>query len=358
MKNVVVIGDGVTGKAVCRFFQRRGIEPKVVNAYTEGDIVVKSPGIRLDHPGVIDELELGLPLAKKAVGITGSNGKTTVTLLVAHVTGGIACGNIGTPVVDVVDKPHELLVVEVSSFQLHTLNIGPYFDAAAILNITENHLDWHASFEEYRKDKMKLAQCMKKGAKCFMPPFICLESLLQQEYRGSVACHDRENIAAAFAICQSLGVSKERFLERLSTFKKPPHRMEWVASKEGVDFVNDSKATSVDAAVKGIAAAKGKVILLAGGVDKGGSFHKLLESGKVRQVLAFGQAALRIEEELKDAVPVCVVPSLEEGVKKACQMAKKEESVLLSPACASFDQFRSFEERGEMFREYVRRGVR
>ncbi len=381
MKKVIILGYGVSGKAAERHFLARGITPIILENdasydFSDADLVVKSPGIRKNHPWLaqtknrIEEVELGLQqLRGKIVGVTGSNGKTTTTLLVAHVTSGVACGNVGLSVLDA--GLADVYVVELSSFQLLGMKGGPYFDAAAIVNITPNHLDWHDSMEEYVSAKLHLADCLKEGGRLWMQGEAykkygngrpdCsifderLETILGVRYRDGqfpMTPHDRENAAAAWALCQSIGVTKERFVERLSTFKKPPHRMEFIASQEGVDFINDSKATSVDAVKKALACLDKPVHLIAGGVDKGGSFKELLAHKSLCSVFAFGEAAGRIEKELQ-GVPVTRVSSLEEGVKRARLQAKRGECVLLSPGCSSYDQFRNFEERGEKFREIV-----
>jgi len=371
---VIILGYGVSGQAAERHFLSLGMQPIILQNdqpfdFQDDDLVIKSPGIRPDHPWVraaknfVEEAELGLQRLKgKVLGITGSNGKTTTTLLVAHVTGGIACGNVGKALLDVPEA--EIYVVELSSFQLMGIKGGSYFDAACILNITTNHLDWHRSWEEYVGAKLHLADCMKKNAPLFVSDKKYgfeifderLESIFGVSYRDErfhVMPHDRQNIAAAFALCQSVGVTKEQFLERLATFKKPPHRMEFVATQKGIDFINDSKATSIDAVKKALASVRKPVHLIAGGVDKGGSFRELLAIGSLRSVFALGQAAERIENELKDALTVTKISSLEEGVTQARLRAQAGECVLLSPGCSSYDQFRNFEERGEKFKEFV-----
>ena len=373
---VIILGYGVSGKAAERHFLSRGIKPIILEGdqsfdFRDDDLVIKSPGIRKDHPwisqakNVIEEAELGLQNLKgKVLGVTGSNGKTTTALLVAHITGGIACGNVGKSISDIEEA--DVYVVELSSFQLMGIRGGPYFDAAIILNITPNHLDWHDSMKEYRGAKLHLADCMKEKGRFFVSGCCgCqdfeifdenLETIFGVGYRDKCvpkAAHDRQNIAAAWALCQSVGVTKEHFLERLASFKKPPHRMEFVACLKGIDFINDSKATSIDAVKKALASVNKPVHLIAGGIDKGGSFQELLVCGSLRSVFALGEAASRIESELKGALPVTRISSLEEGVKKAHSEALTGECVLLSPGCSSYDQFRSFEERGERFREIV-----
>lgn len=375
---VVILGSGLSGNAVKNYFVKKGITPLVYEGDGReeidlaADLIVKSPGIRLNHPWVLKakkyttELEIALkllPPEKRVIGITGSNGKTTTTLLVAHILQGCACGNVGVPLLDKVDAPFDIFVVELSSFQLISLPKGPYFDAAFILNITTNHLDWHSSMEEYVKAKWHLFSCLKEeGVGGTFEKYgkglnERVETISHLRYRKEKFLpHDWENIAAAHFLCKKMGVSDELFEERLATFQKPPHRMEFVCTIDGIDFVNDSKATSVDAMIKAVAALKGNIVLLVGGVDKGGNFAENLPKGKVRSVIAFGEAAKRIAQELGEDFFVEIVPSLREGVQRARLRAKKGDTVLLSPGCSSYDQFKNFEERGDQFKALVYEG--
>lgn len=367
MSRVVILGYGVVGKAAASYYRKKGIEPIILDKdepfdFLPNDYVIKSPGIRRDHPWVlaakncVEEAELGLQQLKGTVlGITGSNGKTTTTLMVAHVTGAVACGNIGCALLDA--QEGDLHVVELSSFQLSGIQGGPYFDAAVILNITPNHLDWHGSFEAYRNAKLRMELCMKRGAPLWKPPLPeKVESLFRKRYRNEklyVAPHDWENMSAAWLLCQRVGVTREHFIEKMLTFKKPPHRMEWVTQRGGVDFINDSKATSIDAVKKALGALKQPIHLIAGGVDKGGSFAEWGAFNQLSSIFAIGEAAKRIERELEGRCLVTLVGDLEEAVQKARLVAKNGECVLLSPGCSSYDQFRNYEERGERFRELV-----
>lgn len=380
MKKVVLLGYGISGKAVERYFLQKGIQPIIYEGDgsesldLEGvDLVVKSPGIRSTHPWAVQagsytsELELGLEQlsGKRVIGITGSNGKTTTTLLVAHLLSGYACGNVGQPILGAPDA--DFYVVELSSFQLQGLKEAPYFDVAALLNITPNHLDWHASMEEYVAAKMRLGNCLKEKGVLLMHQEAYekygkglerVEPISKLVYRNEKfpAAHDAQNIAAAYAICKRVGLSDAEFERRLETFEKPPHRMEFVCTKRGIHFINDSKATSVDAVAKALASVSGSIIWIAGGVDKGGSFAELLPlvKEKVRVLIALGEAKERIARELKEGAPITLTSSLEEGVEMARKEAKAGDTVLLSPGCSSYDQFKSFEERGERFKHYVR----
>ena len=364
---IVILGNGVSGRAVESHFLEKNITPIVLKNdepfdFLPDDFVIKSPGIKPNHPwvlaakNVIEEIEFGLQrLQGQVLGITGSNGKTTTAQMVAHVTGAVLSGNIGVPVSSV--KGGHLHVVELSSFQLHGMKGGSYFDAAVILNITKNHLDWHSSFDDYVRAKLRLFFCMKDGAPLFCNLFSQrVEMILGVEYRDrgiEVAPHDYQNMYAAWLLCQCVGVTKEQFLQKMVSFKKAPHRLELIASFCGIDYINDSKATSVDAVKSALLAMKRPVHLIAGGVDKGGSFFELQELKSLRSVVAYGEAKTRIEKELGGQLPVTLVSTLEEAVSVARLRAKSGECILLSPGCSSYDQFKNYEERGERFREIV-----
>ncbi|NGX60564.1 MAG: UDP-N-acetylmuramoylalanine--D-glutamate ligase [Chlamydiae bacterium] len=402
-----VLGLGVSGKAVIEFLEKSS-SPFIVVDQKEPEsgtfpfflesappqlegvtCLVKSPGIPLPHPWVVEAKERGIQivgeidlalevLAKKnktVLGITGSNGKTTTTLLTTHLLQqrgieAVTVGNIGTPLLSQVENRAEVFVVELSSFQLSTLVPRPSFDRAVILNITPNHLDWHASFEEYSQAKFRLFSALKKGGKGFIPPSLAtcgsgwettaswkqmLETIFSLEYRvgGNVFLkHDLENLAAA---CCLLEPSREEVKEGMRTFRKPPHRLEFVRKVRGVSFFNDSKATSVDAVEKALEALEGPLLLLAGGVDKGGDYRKWIPllRENVKRVFAMGGAANRMVEELSTDVDIEKVVGLEEGLERAISLAQTGDTVLLSPGCSSFDQFRNFEERGEVFKKWV-----
>lgn len=374
--NILMLGYGVTGKAVEAFCQTRGHRFSVYEAgrSLKGvDLIVKSPGIPLDHPLVLQQeipvtTEIDLALdeihGKTLYAITGSNGKTTTTLLTTHLLKcagkkALACGNVGRPLISAVDSDAEVLVIELSSFQLASMRLRPVFDKGVILNITPNHIDWHKGFAAYAEAKLRLAQCLKQGAPLYTNQEIAtrfdldahvfpVEPISSLRYRnGRVYAHEGENIAAAKALTGTL--------QGIESFERPPHRLENVRDIDGVAFVNDSKATSIDAVTKAVEAIDTPVVLLVGGVDKGSDYSLWLPSfgQKVKQVIAFGQAANKIAAKLAPSYAVTLAPSLEEGVKQAHTLAKPGETVLLSPGCSSFDQFVNFEHRGDRFKELV-----
>lgn len=373
------------------------------------DLVIVSPGIPQSHPlykasvesGIetIGEIELACRyISQSCIGITGTNGKTTVTMLVAHVLNhsGIpakALGNSGTPMTSLFADsrpidPHLVIVAELSSYQLETMK-SAVLDAAVLLNITPDHLDRYAGMEEYAKAKMQIIKCLKKGAPFYIEERCCqefghlffgfpvlsygyspscavytdkqrvfvkenIECFLPLQYRGMFS-HDVENFLAAYALCKEFGVSPQKFLEGFSTFTKPSHRLEHVTDIGGVAFIDDSKGTNIDAVIRAVDTMKGEVILIAGGVDKGAAYTPWIKSfaGKVRCICAIGQAAPKIKQELEPSIPVELFQSLEEAVRYAAGVAKKGGTVLLSPGCSSFDMFRDYAHRGEEFKKIV-----
>jgi UDP-N-acetylmuramoylalanine--D-glutamate ligase len=375
--------------------------------WEEIELLVVSPGISQGHPiyqlaiqkgiKIIGEAELALPYFDcPLVGVTGTNGKTTVTLLVEHIlnSAGIrakALGNIGKPLCAYLLQPDntEAFVVELSSYQLETMQT-PVFDAAALLNITPDHLDRYANMQEYAQAKFRLQDLLKPERSfyiqsrtahafsfllhhpqpklfgletqchlyCDRSAIYCgekIEFFLPLRYR-EMGEHDFENILAAWALCRPFCVTKEQFSKALETFNKPPHRIEFVEEIEGVLFYDDSKGTNIDAVIQAVKAMKNQVILIAGGLDKGASYllwkdHFL---GKVKQIIAIGQAAPKIYNELHPYFNIKLADSLASAVKTAAQDASRGDSVLLSPGCSSYDMFRHYAHRGEEFQRYVR----
>lgn len=388
MKKVLVIGLGKSGLSALQLLTEQGKEaigyddahaqnPDI--EWTQIAQVVVSPGVPPDHflyekavslqIEVIGEAELALrSIKQRAVAITGTNGKTTVTLLTEHIlkTAGIparAVGNVGEPLSALRGSPEEVLVVELSSFQIETLRTRA-FDAAVLLNITPDHLDRYTDMRAYAHAKCALEQCLKEGA-----PFFVQDAVLQTYgdlftqpvqqmpvlILPDMARHDRENALAAYALCRCFGVSEASFLRALWTFEKPAHRIEFVSEIDGICYYDDSKGTNVDAVIQAVYAMRGPVILIVGGVDKGASYLPwAIFKEKVKQILALGQAAKKIAEELEPFFALQVVSSLREAVERARHIAVSGDTVLLSPGCSSYDMFRDYVQRGEEFKRYVK----
>lgn len=358
----LVIGLGKSGRGAAKLLLKQGWEvvgvdraPEPVEGITvlpetatigPVDLVVLSPGIPRSHPlakgNVIGEAELAFrTLKNRAIGITGTNGKTTLTLLLTHILNGVgikarALGNVGNSLAEYAcnPDPDEFLVVELSSFQLETMTT-PCLELSVITNITPDHLDRYSSFEEYANTKKRI----KDLADSY------LQLTGRERYWGETA----------WLVCERLGIAREDFDQALKSFKSPPHRMEFVGEIEGVRFVNDSKGTNPEATLYAIENNPGKVLLIAGGQSKQGTFANWKKEflGKVKEVFAIGETASQIEKEVGGVVPVKRCLNLEEAVAVAKEKATQGETVLLSPGCASFDQFRNYEERGERFKSYV-----
>lgn len=418
MKRVLILGMGKSGQAARTFLEKKGdrvvgfdTNPDLgvthIPSIDEFDLVVVSPGVSPLHPlyqeavikkkKIVGEAELALselPSNQRCVAITGTNGKTTVTLLVAHILNASgekarALGNIGEALASacLALSHEEIVVVELSSYQLETMTT-PVFDAAVLTNITPDHLDRYPSMEAYAAAKCRLSRCMRKNAPFYVNAQILPEfkTLLKGEYRtygmdkscdlstdkkcirarGQVECilpeefaslgpHESENALAAWALCRELGVSRDLFLKGLSSFRKPAHRIEFITAIEGVSYYDDSKGTNIDATIQAVKSMPGPVFLIVGGVDKGASYApwKPCFLGKVKRIFALGQAAEKICGELQNDFPVMMVSTLNEAVELASVEAKRGECVLLSPGCSSFDMFRDYTHRGEEFKRSV-----
>lgn len=331
---------------------------------------------------IVTEIELALPFIQgPLIAVTGTNGKTTVVLLIEHIlnANGIyakAVGNIGMPLCAYVltAQKAEVLIVELSSFHLETMN-SSVFDHAVLLNITPDHLDRYPNMQVYAEAKLRIQNCVKEGGALYVHKqvldqfgfllkknkcqihAICrkdLEPFFSLLYR-ECAEHERENTLAAWTLCKPFGISHIQFTQALTTFYKPSHRLEHIASIDGIDYYDDSKGTNVDAVICAVRAMKGKVVLIAGGVDKGGSYEvwKRPFLGKVKQVIAIGQAAKKIQKELHPFIPVVCADSMQSAVAMAKALAKEKESILLSPGCASFDMFSNYAHRGKEFQNQV-----
>ncbi|MFZ5799873.1 MAG: UDP-N-acetylmuramoyl-L-alanine--D-glutamate ligase [Candidatus Omnitrophota bacterium] len=350
----------------------------------DSDWVILSPGIRLDSPAVkwaakknipvISEIELGFYFCPaKIIAITGSNGKTTVTTLVAEVlkkTGRqvFACGNIGNPFSGIVDKlaSDDLVSLEVSSFQLETIvKFRPY--VAVFLNFSRNHLDRHADMKEYLLQKRRIfmnqtaddwavlnyEEPVVKGlAKDLKAKTVFFNSPSDKDNAIS-----NPNFLAAQAVGEIFKVSQEDCLEVFDNFKGAEHRLEFVRNFQGVDYINDSKATTVESAVWALNQLDKPVIMICGGRDKGLDFASIRElvKARVKEMVIIGEAKEKLKKAFDGALPLKEAKDLKEAVSWAARLAQSGDCVLLCPMCASFDMFANFEERGRVFKDLVRR---
>jgi len=345
--------------------------------------VVKSPGVPNEAPAIAAARERGLPvlgelelawrlLPNRFVAVTGTNGKTTTTELLGAIwrEAGLPvalAGNVGMPLSALVGELEEdtTIVCEVSSFQAEDSEaFAP--DTALLLNVTEDHLDRHGSFDAYREAKLRVFANQTPGQVAVAPPGIELPGAGRRVTFGELplpaeevrlrGAHNLENAMGASAAALASGVPAEAVAAALRSFAGVPHRLEEVGSVGGVLYVNDSKATNVSSAVRGIEAFDGGVHVILGGSLKGGGFEGLREAVASRSVAAYliGEAADRLEQDLAGTVPLHRSGDLETALRDAA--AQPGEVVLLSPACASFDQFRDYEERGDRFRSLIPRG--
>jgi UDP-N-acetylmuramoylalanine--D-glutamate ligase len=385
-----------------------GVETAVGGAFPDPagfDLVVPSPGVpparyRARARRVWGDIEIAFrALPVPIVAVTGTNGKSTTTCLIEALlrAAGLrarAAGNLGEPALELVGLPLDVAVLEVSSFQLETIeSFRP--KVAVILNITPDHLDRHGSFAAYREAKARIlanqqaddaavlnvgdpeVRALADRVRGRAVPFTIggpLERGAWLDAEAVVLCgdagparrvsleglrlhgrHNRENAVAALAAVWAAGADLARAATALPAFRGLPHRMEEVARIGGVAFVNDSKATNPGAAVSALAGAGAPVVWIAGGRGKGLDFADVADTAAktARAAVLIGEAAASLRDALAGRIETRTAASLEEAVGVAAGLAQPGDVVLLAPACASFDQFRNFEHRGERFRAAV-----
>jgi UDP-N-acetylmuramoylalanine--D-glutamate ligase len=380
--------------------------------FLEQDMIVPSPGVPADEAHlqaarakgitIWSEIELAYRFMKgRLIGITGSNGKTTTTSLVEHIlkTAGmqtILAGNIGTPLIGCVDAMRDdtCTVVELSSFQLELIdtfrpNIGVF------LNLTPDHLDRHHTFEAYGAAKARLFENQTgenaavlnaddaattpyapslprvywfsrkqrvaqgthvRGEEIVFRQDGAEEILLKLEDIPLAGAHNVENVLAAAAAARLAGAPAAAIAKGVRSFAGVEHRLEFVAEIAGVRYYNDSKATNVDATLKALDAFPGRILIILGGKDKGSDYTALQKPLREKAILALliGAAAEKIEKQIAGSVALDRAETLERAVETASHAAQRGDVVLLAPACASFDQFQSYEHRGRVFKELVR----
>jgi len=374
-----------------------------------GELVI-SPGIPRTAPFVAEALDRGIAVigevelahrlirergdGSRVLAVTGTNGKSTTTDLTAHLLQAsglpaIACGNLGTPVIEAVEsaEPGSVFVIELSSYQLES-TLAFHAEGAAFLNLTPDHLARHGDMETYRRTKLRIfegqapedlrvvpaahpewwqdapgagqtarfgwseyeAWCDASGAMTLRG-----EPLLHRSDLQIPGEHNVENALAACLLAAHGGASMAALREGLRTYPGLAHRIAFCGEKGGVKAYNDSKGTNVDATLTAIRALPGPLVLLLGGTDKGASYEPLREAlaGKLRRLVFLGEAIPQLRRDL-GGLPHEVVPAFDEAVAAALSLAQAGDQVLLSPACASFDQFDNFEQRGDRFEALVR----
>lgn len=382
-------------------------------SFLDQDLIVVSPGVpaklpalqaaRKKHIPVWSEIELAWRFLRgKLIAITGSNGKTTTTALVAHILKAsniptLVGGNIGTPLLALVETSTDptVTVAEISSFQLETVEaFRP--EIGVLLNLTPDHLDRHGTFEEYARAKMRMFENQLERDIAVlnaddpeitkrMPakPHIFWFSRLKRVANGAFlrdneiifrnegsetvlarrdqtplrGDHNVENVLAACAAAYLAGATPEAIAGGVKSFRGVEHRLEFVAEISGVQFYNDSKATNVDAAMKALQAFPGPLLVILGGKDKGSPYTPLrdLLHERARMALLIGESAEKIAANLQGSVEISHARTLERAVQMAIERAQPGDIVLLAPACSSFDQFENYEQRGRAFKELVGR---
>jgi len=381
--------------------------------FRDQDLIVISPGVPFNVPQLAQARQMGIPvigeielaslyLKGKIVAITGSNGKTTTTSLTGEILnkGGFKAqvgGNIGTPAISFVGDSTEdsYNVLEISSFQLETIKtFRPYI--AAVINVTPDHLDRHGSFEGYAVAKERvfenqtaedyailnaddptcvaMAGRVKSQVRWISPKhgvdngaFIRDEQIVYRESGRETqimpvselqlkGAHNLENVLCAVSAGMIVGCRPEDIRRAVAEFKAVEHRLEFVTAINGVQYYNDSKATNVDATIKALESFPKNIHIILGGKDKGSDYTVLkpLLQERVKQVYTIGAAAEKIENHIAGAAPVARAGTLENAIRLATEKAQPGDVVLLAPACASFDQFQSYEHRGRVFKDTVR----
>jgi len=380
--------------------------------FAEQDLIVPSPGVPPTMAALAAARAIGVPvwseielawrfLRGRLICITGSNGKTTTTSLVGHIleTARLpvqVAGNIGTPLISRVDLTSDssFTVVEASSFQLESI-VAFRPDIAVLLNVTPDHLDRHGSMEAYGRAKARMFEnqteddaavinaddqvapqyapgvprvywfsrtkhvasgCYLRGEEVVFRSDGVESVLLERKVIGLRGTHNIENVLAAATAARLAGAEPAAIAEGVRTFAGVEHRIEYVATISDVEYFNDSKATNVDATLKALDAFPGNVLVILGGKDKGSDFGILRQAlrSRARLALLIGAAADKIEQQLGGVVPVERAETMDRAVELAARRARPGDVVLLAPACASFDQFENYEQRGRVFKQLVR----
>ncbi|HLJ87400.1 MAG TPA: UDP-N-acetylmuramoyl-L-alanine--D-glutamate ligase [Candidatus Angelobacter sp.] len=381
--------------------------------FRDQDLIVVSPGVPSDQPQLVHARSLGIPvigeielayrfLQGKVVAITGSNGKTTTTTLIGEILAKsgkktLVGGNIGTPVVTLAghSTPDTLSVLEVSSFQLETIErFRPWI--AAVLNITPDHLDRHHSFQAYVDAKARIFENQQAGDFALLNADDAPSAGLKSRTKAGIfsfsrkqrvengaflrgdeivfslngretlvlalndirlkGAHNLENVLAAACVAMLAGCDPASIRRAVAEFQGVEHRLELVATLNGIAFYNDSKATNVDATIKALESFPGRIHVILGGKDKGSDYsilnHLLRE--RVKRAYLIGQASEKIASQIQGTTQLVYSGTLDHAVRQAFDSASDGDTVLLAPACASFDQFENYEQRGRVFKELVR----
>lgn len=348
----LVLGKGKSGTAAGRLLGEQGFEVDFADGY---DLVIASPGMQ-----VKSELQLGCEELKrrgwKLLAVTGSKGKSSVVKLVADAVGGVPCGNYGLPVSALFGRDPGWAVVEVSSFQLETTVLSPdLFEAAAILNLQEDHLDRHGSIEVYHALKRRLL-LMTRNPIIAPIEVVGADGLMYGSYFDNDVL--RDNGRCAVSLMRVAGLDDLQIRAAFERFEPLPHRMNVVLECDGVRYIDDSKATSLAALEAGVKMAGENIRLIAGGLPKGDDPKSVLTilTSRVKKVYLIGQCAEVFFAAWHSSVECELCGTMDVAVEHAMCESVNGDIVLLSPGTASFDQFKSFGERGDVFAQLVKKG--
>lgn len=370
------------------------------DSWNKIDYLILSPGISLTYPKPHPIVEMANKINAKIIcdielfyldnkdnyyiGITGTNGKSTTTALIGHIlqynkVNAVVGGNIGVPVLSLDSKEKNVFIFEVSSFQLDLLN-KTKFNIALLMNISPDHLDRHGSFENYKESKYKIFNNQAPKDKAIInidlakvneaitfseikeADFIVKDNIL---YFGGkcydipfnnslIGKHNQQNLSAAIACCFTYGLSIEQIIESIPSFVGLKHRMQYLGEYNGVKFINDSKATNADSTSKALASFD-NIIWIVGGVEKEGGIEPLKEYfPKIKKALLIGASQENFAKTLSNEVSWEKCDNLNNAFNIACKIASSSDVILLSPACASYDQWKNFEARGDAFIELVK----
>lgn len=352
------------------------------------DLVVLSPGVEQASPAlkwarrykipVIGEMEFGYRFCKgKIIAVTGTNGKSTVTTLIGAMLKDagfdtVVCGNIGNSLCGEIGRigKDTRVVLEVSSFQLETVvDFKPHI--AVILNITDDHMDRYSGFIDYFNEKIKVFMKQDEDDHLVLnydaENLRLLEKMAKSKvhfYRKGLSdrfdtrlkgVHNTENILASMLVGAIVGASEASMRRTIKNFSGLPHRFQTVAVIDGVEYIDDSKGTTVDSTVRALDSCKGRVLLIAGGKDKHSDYSAARDTikDKVKSLILIGEAGDAIAAALEGAAKVYYAKSMEEAVTTARTMSERGDIVLLSPMCSSFDMYKNYKQRGEVFRKAV-----
>ncbi len=415
-QKALVLGMGLSGRSMVSFLKKRGafvlgfddyleIEDPPCSIYSsiheipfkDLDLIAFSPGVKENHPLIlrakkekiplIGEIELGAKeLKNPCIAITGTNGKSSVTCLIAHLLtcagrSALALGNIGIPLTSRVDEiKDQILVLELSSYQIEALK-SKFIDVALLLNLSPDHLDRYGTFKDYGSSKFLIQNALKERASFYIEKELfkewedalffqnlhffnsSLDDLLKRVeldqksilFFKKMSLLERLNCSAAIAACKAFSIEDEALVLGLQSFIGLPHRCEFVKTVNQVHFYNDSKATNLASVIKAVASFRTSLLMIMGGEDKGLDFSSLVPyfKDKVKKIYLIGEVREKMQRDFSSKFDVQTCLSLEEALQLAYQHGQPKDTVLLAPATSSFDMFQNFEHRGNEFKRIV-----